>query len=187
MALLRPYRHTSLPVEDFLELERESTVRHEYVGGQIFAFAGATEAHNLIATNLITALATAARGTQCRVYPSDMLLRAAEQVFYYPDIMVVCEPQDTGTIFKSRPSTIVEILSPSTATTDLREKLFVYRSLPSMSTYVIVSQDERRVRTHLRDENGAWSEFDVAGAGNVRILQPELILTLDQIYDGVPL
>ena len=187
MALREPIRHTNLSVEDFLEMERESTVRHEYVGGQLYAFAGASEAQNLIATNLIAALAVAARGTSCRVYPSDMLLRAADQVLYYPDIMVVCDPNDTGKMYKSSPSTIVEILCPSTATTDLREKLLAYRSLPSMSSYVIAYQEERRVKTYRRDEDGAWREYEVAGSGNVKILQPELDLKLDDIYDGVPI
>lgn len=100
-------RHRPLTVEEYLELEEESSVRHEYVGGQIFAFAGAKEAHNLIVANLITGLRIAARNTPCRVYPSDMLLQAAEDAFYYPDVMTVCDAEDTNVIYKTRPCTVI--------------------------------------------------------------------------------
>lgn len=178
-------RHRPLTVEEYLALEEENSVRHEYVGGQVFAFAGAKEAHNLIVANLITALRTAARNTPCRVYPSDMLLRAAEDAFYYPDVMTVCDPEDTNATYKTRPCTVVEVLSPSTSSVDQREKLLAYRRIPSLKAYVIVYQDEMRVKTVSRDVNGAWWEAEVAGEGNVLFPCPELELTLAEIYEDV--
>jgi Uma2 family endonuclease len=185
--MVRPeaIRHRPLTVEEYLALEDESSVRHEYVAGQIFAFAGAKEAHNLIVANLITALRTAARNTPCRVYPSDMLLRAADDAFYYPDVMTVCDPEDTNTAYKTRPCTVIEVLSPSTSSTDQREKLLAYRRIPSLKAYIIVYQDEMRVKTVSRDAQGAWWESEVAGEGNVLVPCPEIELTLSDIYEDV--
>lgn len=178
-------RHRPLAVEEYLELEKESSVRHEYVGGQIFAFAGATEPHNLIVVNLIARLHTAARGTPCRVYPGGMLLRAAEDAYYYPDVMTVCGPEDANITFKSRPCTVFEVLSPSTSSADRREKLLAYKRIPSLKAYIIVYQDEMRVETIARDANGAWWESEVADEGNVLVRCPELQLTLAEIYEDV--
>jgi Uma2 family endonuclease len=178
-------RQRLITVDEYLTLEAESTVRHEYIGGEIYAFAGANERHNLIVANLVTALRVAARQTECRVYPSDMLLRAADDLFYYPDVMTVCDPEDTGTSFKSRPCTVIEVLSPSTSSTDRREKLLAYRRIPSLQSYVIVYQDERRARTYWRDVHGAWWDAEVGGTGFVHFPCPELELTLDEIYEDV--
>jgi Uma2 family endonuclease len=185
---VRVERHTTaIPVDEYLQLEKSSTVRHEYVGGQLYASAGASESHNLIVTNLIASLRIAARDTQCRVYPSDMLLRAADDLFYYPDVMTVCDPLDTGTQFKSQPCTLIEVLSPSTAAVDLREKLLAYRRLPSVKSYHIVYQDEPRVRTIWREDDGTWWEAEVTGHGTVQFQCPQLTLGLDEIYEDVVL
>lgn len=183
---LRVERHeTAVSVDEYLELERRGTVRHEYVGGHMHAFAGATEAHNLIVANFVTALRTAARGTACRVFPSDMMLKAADDLFYYPDVMTVCDPDDIETRYKTRPCTIVEVLSSSTASIDMREKVLAYRRLPSVKSYVIAYQTERRVKTIYREEDGTWWEAEVQGEGNVHFYCPLVDLSLDDIYEDV--
>jgi Uma2 family endonuclease len=174
-----------LSVDEYLALERESSVRHEYVGGEIYAHAGASERHNIIALNVAASLRVAARGTPCHVFMSDMNLRVAEDVLYYPDVMVVCDETDADPYVKHRPCVVVEVLSPSTEKIDLREKLLAYRRLDSLRAYIMVHQDRRRVLSHLRDENGAWWPRDVAGDGNVSFPCPESVLTLDDIYEGV--
>jgi len=185
---VRVEKHTTaVSIDEYLQLEQSGTVRHEYVGGQLHAFAGASESHNLIVTNLISALRIAARNTECRVYPSDMMLRAADDLFYYPDVMTVCDPADTGTQFKSQPCTLVEVLSPSTAAVDLREKLLAYRRIPSVRSYHIVYQDEPRVRTIWREDDGTWWEAEVTGQGTVQFHCPELTLSLEEIYEDVNL
>ena len=84
--------HGYVTVEEYLELEKTSSVKHEYVAGEIHAMVGASRRHNRIAVNILRRLADAAEGGPCRVYISDMKLRAAEDVFYYPDVMVACVP-----------------------------------------------------------------------------------------------
>ncbi len=89
--------HKPLTVEEYLEFEGGSVLRHEYVGGAIYALAGSTGRHDIIATNILTLLWNAARGGPCRVHTSDRRLRAAADVFYYPDVMVVCPPENEET------------------------------------------------------------------------------------------
>jgi Uma2 family endonuclease len=80
---------------------------------------------------------------------------------------------------------VVEIASPSTAEIDRREKLVVYKRIPTLEAYVIVEQDERRVQRHWRDEKGTWWGAEVSGQGRVPIPRPEVTLTLDEIYAGL--
>ncbi|MGH3090260.1 MAG: Uma2 family endonuclease, partial [Rubrobacteraceae bacterium] len=80
--------HHPLTVEEYLELEESSTVRHEYVGGEIHAMTGGSYRHNTIAVNILRKLADAAEGSSCRVYVSDMKVRIEDAPFYYPDVMV---------------------------------------------------------------------------------------------------
>src|SRR5688572_15962334 len=100
--------------EEFLELERMSQIRHEFVGGVRFAMAGGSARHNRIVRNLVTRFAVAERNTPCTTYFSDMLLWVSPTVSYYPDVMVGCDPTDADEYVKYRPCLLVEVLSPST-------------------------------------------------------------------------
>ncbi len=185
MALHAATPHPYLSVEEYLRLEEASSVRHEYVGGELYALAGASDRHNRIAMNLAAHLWMAARGGPCRVYGSDMKLRVADDAVYYPDIQVVCDPEDTEEWYKSRPCLVVEVLSPSTEAIDRREKLLAYRRLPSLKAYVVVYRDECRVARHWRDEQGVWWQAEVEGEGRVPFPCPALELSLADIYEGL--
>lgn len=178
-------RQPPLTVEEYLRLEEESTVRHEYVAGMIYALAGATKRHNRIAGNVFRRLGNAAEGGPCRVYMSDIKVRAASGVIYYPDVVVACGSDDEHPLIEDAPWLIVEVTSPSTEMTDRREKALAYRQIDTLQTYVIVHQKSRRVERHWRDEDGTWWHADVAGSGKVPIPCPEITLTLDEIYAGV--
>ncbi|MGH9755088.1 MAG: Uma2 family endonuclease, partial [Blastocatellia bacterium] len=144
-----------LSVEEYLALEEKSEARHEYVAGYIFAMAGATDAHNIIAINVATTLRPHLRRSGCRVYMVDMKVRVeAVDAFYYPDVMVTCEPFVAKSIFKSKPVLLVEVLSPGTELTDRREKLSAYFKLESLMEYVLISQDEKRVEIYRRGKHG---------------------------------
>lgn len=116
-------------------LEETSSIKHEYIDGQIYAMAGATDAHVTITGNLFAALLSHLRGTDCRVYFSDMKAQVdAINRFYYPDAMVTCDPQDkTETTFKRHPKLIVEVLSDSTAGFDRGDKFADYQTLESLT------------------------------------------------------
>jgi len=142
--MAEPVKPHKLPtVKEYLALEGDSTVRHEYVAGMIYAHAGGTSRHNAIATNVLAALWNAARGGPCRVYGSDMRLRAADDVFYYPDVMVVCGDNEAGdeALYQHAPCLVVEVTSPSTEPIDRREKAFTYRKMPSLQAYLVVDQN----------------------------------------------
>jgi Uma2 family endonuclease len=113
-----------------------------------------------------------------------MRVRIGDDVVYYPDVQVVCDPADTEQMYTTSPCVVVEVLSPSTASIDLREKVLAYRRIESLQAYVIVYRDERRVMRHYRD-GGTWWDAELSGEGIVPFPCPELELTLAEIYRGL--
>src|SRR5437773_10661960 len=131
-------------IKDYLAGEHGSAVRHEYVGGVVYAMAGASDEHIALCMNLAFALRTHLRGTPCRVQMSEGKARlrlAAEDLFYYPDVMVACDPRDTDRYFKRYPKVLVEVLSEETERTDRREKFLSYTGIETLEEYVLVAQD----------------------------------------------
>lgn len=172
-----------ISIEEYLELEQSSPIKHEYVGGMIFALAGGSDRHNRIAGNFYIALRQAARQTPCRVYMSDMRLYVGN-VLYYPDVMVACEESETDNpTFRRDPCLLVEVLSPSTESADRREKLLIYRQIPTLQAYLIVDQNSRRVERHFRGENGIWQRADFVNDGVVPVPCPHAELTLAVMYE----
>lgn len=144
-------------VDEYLKFEDEHEERHEYVRGQIFAMSGATEAHNAICSNLHGILYQLLDGSKCRVFQHGMKVRVeTTDCFYYPDIMVTCEPYDGKSVFKSLPTIIIEVLSPSTKHIDRREKLVAYRTLESLQQYILVHQDRFLVEVYTRNTATEW-------------------------------
>lgn len=142
-----------LSEEEYLAGELLSEVRHEYLAGTVHAMAGASDKHNYIATNLLVSLHLHLRGKPCAPFNSDMKLRlefGTGIVFYYPDLMVCCDPADDARYYRNTPVLILEVLSPQTARVDQREKFLAYRTLPSLEVYVMVDQDQCRVTIHRR-------------------------------------
>jgi Uma2 family endonuclease len=174
---------------DYLEGEARSTVRHEFVDGEVYAMAGAGEAHNLIAGNVFARLRSAVRGGPCRVFISDMKLHvAAWNAFYYPDVMVVCNAADANTHYKESPSVIVEVLSDSTAGIDRREKLLAYRTLASLREYVLIAQDKRQIDVYRRAPDGANDVWLLESLGEGDLLQLEIIgvgMSMAEVYEDV--
>jgi Uma2 family endonuclease len=144
---------------DYLEGEKHSPVRHEYVAGRVFAMSGSSRAHNRIAGNLFTWLKAKIAGTPCEVYMSDVKLRIAHrQIYYYPDLVLACDPKDSHEYYLERPCLVVEILSPSTAKIDRREKLLAYQAIPSLQAYVVVAQDRCCIEVYTPMEAGQWRQ-----------------------------
>lgn len=176
--------HPPLRVEQYLELERDAPVRHEFVGGKLYAMSGDSRRHNRIAGNIYIELRAAASGTACRVYMSDMKVQTADEAFYYPDVMVACEAEPDDPYLEHAPCVVVEVVSPSTEMIDRREKLAAYKRMPSLRAYLIVDQDSPRVERHFRDETGQWLQSDVIGTGAFPVPCVDTELTLLDIYDG---
>ena len=125
----------SMTADDYLAGETHSPIRHQYVAGEVFAMAGATEEHATIALNFAALLRNQVRGGPCRVYIADMKLRVeAADAFFYPDVFVTCDPRDaTNPLAKRHPALICEVLSESTEAYDRGGKLAAYRTLESLA------------------------------------------------------
>jgi Uma2 family endonuclease len=177
-----------LTIEEYLKFEQDGEIRHEYVAGQIYAMAGASEAHNLIVGNIFALLRPHLRGSSCRAFVSDMKVKVKTQqadIFYYPDLLVTCDPNDNKKYFKTNPSLIVEVLSNSTETTDKREKRINYQTIESLQEYVLVSQDEIKVEIYRRDSNNNWTVETLAKNDILQLNSVGLTLTMADIYEDV--
>ncbi len=177
-----------MAVEDYLAGELASAVKHEYVGGVIYAMAGARNAHNLITTNTLVALGGRLRGKPCRPYNSDakIRLRLPTQVrFYYPDVSIVCRPNPQTDSFQDEPAVLVEVVSARTRRIDEGEKKDAYLTIPSLCVYVLVEQETPAVVVFRRTETGFAREVYEGLAAVVPLGEIEIDLALAEVYDTV--
>ena len=175
--------------EDYLASEELSPVKREYVDGNVFAMAGASNSHNIITANTLVSLHGLVRGSACRAYVNDMKARIKEiNTYYYPDVMVSCGPSNPKAVFTETPILIVEVISPSTEATDRREKLMNYRKIPTLREYVLIDQRKRLVEVHRLNEEGEWVHEIIRGKGEVELTSlpnGPVTISLDEIYEGV--
>ena len=147
-----------LSVNDYLRLEAESPIKHEYIDGKVYAMAGASDSHVTIAGNLFAALRAHIRGTGCRLYISDMKAQVeARNRFFYPDVMVTCDQRDRETdTYKRFPKLVIEVLSKSTEAYDRGDKFLAYQALESLQEYVLINTRHQRVESFRRSDSGLW-------------------------------
>ncbi|NUN63402.1 Uma2 family endonuclease [Pseudanabaena biceps] len=143
--------------DEYLEMEEKSPGKHEYINGYVYAMAGANDPHVTIALNMAFIIRNHLRGSNCRVYMSDMKARIDSlNRFYYPDVMVTCDPRDTQSQNQKRfPKLIIEVLSKSTEGFDRGDKFADYQQLESLEEYVLVNTKRQRLDC-FRKENGRW-------------------------------
>lgn len=175
-----------ISLDEYLALEERSPVRHEYVAGEVYAMSGATTRHNLITLNIARSLHAAARARGCRVFASDVKLKARDRV-YYPDVIVACGKAAEVELIVEEPSVVVEVTSPSTRATDRREKLETYRGMPSLQVYLIVAQRRRHVLVYVRDADGSWMREEITGDGEIALSRLGTRLGMEAIYEDVDL
>src|SRR5260370_42049839 len=178
-----------LSVEDYLAGEQQSAVRHEYVGGTVYAMAGASDEHIAICMTLAFALRTHLKGTPCRVQMSEGKARlrlANEDIFYYPDVMVACDPRDTDRYFKRYPRVLIEVLSETTEGIDRREKFLSYRRIETLEEYVLVAQAKMEV-TVFRQANHWQPEVLRLPEQELRLPSLTFSLPLKEVYERVNL
>ena len=174
---------------DYVRVEQDSQIKHEYLDGQIYAMAGGTAEHALLAAVITSELMVALRGLRdgrCRVYSSDMRVRVRKAgLCTYPDVTVVCgprepDPEDVNTV--TNPIVLVEITSKSTEKYDRGEKFDHYKQIRSLREYVLVSQRERAIEVRRRTASGWWTSH-VARAGEKAVLKSvDVTLNVDAIY-----
>ena len=177
-----------LTADEYLDLEDRSDTKHEYIDGQVYAMAGASDAHVTIAGNLFALLRSHVRGSGCRVYIADMKARIESlNCFYYPDVMVTCDPRDLETsTYKRFPSLIVEVLSDSTEAGDRGDKLVDYQELETLREYVLINTKRQRVECFRRNEQGLWVlQFYTPQVTSFRLESINFEATLAALYEDV--
>jgi Uma2 family endonuclease len=154
--------HTArFTVTEYLALEAVAEIKHEYIGGDIVAMAGAEPEHNLIAGNVRDVLAAGLKERQCRIFTSDQrVFVEAVGEYCYPDVVLTCvDPVYVDTKPRSlvNPEVIVEVLSDSTERRDRGEKWLAYQTIPTLTDYVMVASKRRRLEHYHRSPDGSWT------------------------------
>lgn len=174
--------------EEYLAFEEQSSCRHEFINGTVYAMSGASLAHNRIAQELVLAFRSHLRGGPCEPFFLQAKLEIRTErdlIMYYPDAMVSCRPEDRTDQMVRNPKLVVEILSKSTQHIDRREKAMVYQSVEAIEEYVLIAQNQPRVIVHRRAESWRpmiYSTMDV----RVEFRSIGLHMPMAQIYESSP-
>jgi Uma2 family endonuclease len=171
----------------YVAIERESTTKHEFLDGEIYAMAGGTEDHSALAANIITALNIAIGDRPCRIHTSDLRIYVESAgLATFPDGAVICgslqqhPPSPDATALN--PIILVEVTSDSSEEYDTTTKLDIYRTIPTLREYIVVSHRERRISVHRRDEHGAWSTRVAIATGRIAVESLGAEVVVDVIY-----
>jgi Uma2 family endonuclease len=166
---------------EYLEIERAAEVKSEFFGGEVFAMAGGTRAHSLVASNVIGELRQRLKGTRCVVYNTDLRVKVeATGLLTYPDASIVCGPQrflDDQQDTLLNPTVLVEVISDSTEAYDRGKKFEHYRQIPSCQEVLLISQREPRIEQFIRQPGGDWMLKEAAGL-NAELELPSLAIVL---------
>ncbi|HAX77453.1 MAG TPA: hypothetical protein DCY88_16855 [Cyanobacteria bacterium UBA11372] len=157
--MLSTQYHSYFSPEEYLEIEDNNPIKHEYRQGLIYAMAGASKAHVIITGNIYRQLDNSLEDSDCIVYTTDMKVRVeAENDFYYPDVAVTGDERNRNYAekFIRYPCLIVEVLSPKTEAFDREGKFNDYKTLETLTEYVLISQNQMRVECFRRDASGNW-------------------------------
>jgi Uma2 family endonuclease len=179
---------TYVNYEDFLEAERGSPTKHEWLDGVVYDMAGGTLEHSRLAGNIHAAL-KAVFGN-CEVLQSDaMIFVRATNLSTYADVTIVCAPIESQKVERNgrvlgeallNPTVIVEVLSDSTEKYDRGEKFAHYMRIPSLKEYVLVSQDTQVIEVFRRPDRGHWQREEFRAGDAVQILDRRI--SIDDVY-----
>jgi Uma2 family endonuclease len=172
-----------LTFEEYLRFEALSEVRHEFVGGQVYAMTGGSRRHGQMAVLLLAALQAGLLDGPCRVYSHDTKLRVPSGAVYYPDVFVSCGPQDDPYV-EDDATWVIEVLSDTTRDKDDREKSLAYLQLQSLKGYLLVETSSRTIQLRTPTDLGWHTTYlhepDVLDLDGVRIGVRDLYDRLDE-------
>ena len=176
--------------EAYLEWEKTSDTKHEYLNGEVFALAGAKDRHVTLCLNLAAQLHGHLRGGTCRLYMSDMKVSVERaNTFFYPDLVVTYDDRDRETEYYKRfPTLIVEVLSERTAAYDRGNKFASYRKLDSLREYVLIDPDSMNVDCFRIDEaSGHWVLYPFAAGDVVELASIGFSVPIEALYENIVL
>jgi Uma2 family endonuclease len=173
----------------YLAFDRRAERKHELWDGEVYPMPGASWAHNLIVGNLLRHLSNALDGSACEALPSDMRVRVSAERYAYPDVTIICGPPslEGESDVLLNPSTIIEVLSPSTAAFDRGDKFTAYRTIVGLDEVVFVSQHQHLVETYTRQADDSWLMRESRAGGALALCSLPIPLALGLIYEGVVL
>jgi Uma2 family endonuclease len=181
---------TKVTEEQYLAMDRAAEVRSEFMDGEMWAMSGGSMRHAGLQANIIIELGVALRGSDCRMFTSDLRVRVLPgRMYAYPDVTVVCGkpvPADDHQDILLNPAVIFEVLSPNTEKYDRGIKFQYYLSLETLKDFILVDQNKVRVEHYARGSPGAWTfrayeQLD----DELKIDSIGVSLALSRIYDRV--
>ncbi len=172
-----------ITVEEYLNGELISEVKHEYVDGQVFAMAGASKNHERISGNFFAEFRSHLKGSTCESFGADLKIKTPLGSFRYPDCMVVCDDDSENEYYTTLPKIIVEVLSRSTRKTDETVKLIEYINIPTLEEYVIIEQDVVDVTVYRKSDD--WRSAHYFLGDKIHFESIDLTLSVKDIYDRV--
>jgi Uma2 family endonuclease len=188
MVALPTDRHTDVTVEQYLAFEADAPVKHEYYKGELIAMVGAQRYHNQIVSNFVWKLSEKLESRpHCSAYSSDMRVRVAGRIYFYPDVVAACDQQffDTKQLMLTNPALIVEVTSESTALYDRTTKLEAYKRMPSVQDILIVDQHQVCIEQHTRMEKGWLVQEFAELTDTIRLESIGCALVVREVYAKV--
>ena len=176
--------------QDYLAIEQENTIRHEYRRGLVYAMAGGSDDHSRLSINLLTEINLHLRDSDCQFFSGDVKVNYADDFFYYADAFVTCDRRDRKDRYVKRyPKLIAEVLSPSTEEFDRGMKFEDYQSLDSLEEYVLISQTEMRVecRRRVASNRNQWETELYRLGERISLKSIGLEVTVADLYRGISL
>jgi Uma2 family endonuclease len=176
-----------ISAEEYLSIERQSEIRHEYRHGLVYAMAGGTDNHDRISFNLLKLIDNhLGYGSDCRFYSGNVKVNYQEEFYYYPDAFVTCDPRDKQDRYvKRHPKLIAEVLSESTQVFDLGKKFEDYCKLASLEEYVLVFQDTQQVECRCRTADNTWETIVYNAGDSVALKSLGLEFDIAELYRGL--
>lgn len=177
-----------VPPREYLEDELSAPIKREYVGGFVYARAERPNVHNTIAGAFLGAVGSHLRGKPCQPFNSDTKVRVrlpTQTRFYYPDGMIVCDPNPADDTFQDRPVVVAEVLSDATRRIDEGEKRDAYLTIPTLSVYLLIESDRPRVVAYGRTDAGFVPHADEGLDASIPLDEVGVTLSLAELYDRV--
>jgi len=173
----------AMSAEEYLQFQRDSDVKYQFIDDQVYAMAGGSEEHNIISLNMAAELRHALKGSNCTPFIADMMVKAGGN-YFYPDVSVICEPDDKDDRYlKHAPTLIAEVLSKSTRRIDLGKKKLAFINIPSLQEYVLIEQDKCEIEVFRRKDN--WASTYYFLGDQITFESIDVTLTVEDIYAGI--
>ncbi|MGK7933936.1 MAG: Uma2 family endonuclease [Microcystaceae cyanobacterium] len=173
--------------QDYLDIERQSQIRHEYRRGLVYAMAGGTDNHDRIAFNILKLIDNhLGDTTDCRFYSGNVKVNYKEDYYYYPDAFITCDPRDHQDRYLKRyPKLIVEVLSSSTATFDQGEKFQDYQQIETLEECILITQENQCVECRRRTTIDDWETTIYQTGDRVILHSIGLRFAIADLYRGI--